>query len=100
MFAFIKHSGKQFQVAEGTIISVDKIEAEKGSEITISEIPLLVKDDNSVQVNPTAKVVCEVLAQYRGKKVLVFKQRPKKGYRRKKGHRQDYTRLLVKSIVA
>jgi large subunit ribosomal protein L21 len=98
MRAFIKHSGKQFQVTEGSIITVDKIDEQKGNTVTISEVPLIVNDDNSIKINPSVKVVCEVLAQYKGKKVLVLKQRPKKGYRRKKGHRQDYTRLLVKSI--
>jgi large subunit ribosomal protein L21 len=98
MFAFIKHSGKQFKVSEGSVITVDKMEAQKGTQITVQEVPLLVADDNSVTVNPKASVVLEVLAEFRTKKVLVLKQRPKKGYRRKKGHRQTMTRLIVKSI--
>ncbi len=98
MFAFIKHSGKQFKVSEGCTIFVDKISAEKGEVIDINEVTLIVQENSSIQVNPKAKVVCEVLDQKRSKKVLVLKQRPKKGYRRKKGHRQDYTKLLIKQI--
>ncbi|MFN5538704.1 MAG: 50S ribosomal protein L21 [Candidatus Melainabacteria bacterium] len=98
MFAYIKHSGKQFKVTEGLTIIVDKLEAEEGSQLTISDIPLAVKDDNSILVNPKGEVVLEVASQFKGKKVLILKQRPKKGYRRKQGHRQDYTKLIVKKI--
>ncbi|MDJ0626099.1 MAG: 50S ribosomal protein L21 [Candidatus Caenarcaniphilales bacterium] len=98
MFAYVKHSGKQFKVAEGAIITVDKIAVDAGSEVTISDIPLLVKDDNSVVSSPKGSVVCEVIKHGRSKKVLVLKQRPKKGYKRKKGHRQEFTQLKVQSI--
>ncbi len=98
MFAFIKHSGKQFKVTEGAIIAVDKMAAEKGSEIKVDTIALYVDKDNKVHVAPKGAVICEVLGETRGKKVLIFKQRPKKGYRRKKGHRQTYTKLLVKKL--
>lgn len=98
MFAYIKHSGKQFKVAEGSTILVDKLTAETGSELNISDIALAVKDDASVLVNPKGNVTFTVVSHSRAKKIVVFKQRPKKGYRRKKGHRQDYTKLTVKKI--
>ncbi len=98
MFAFIKHSGKQFKINEGSIITVDKLPQEKGAEISIEDICLVIGEDNSVSVSPKGKVICEIIAQTRSKKILIFKQRPKKGYRRKKGHRQDLTKLLVKKI--
>ena len=98
MFAYIKHSGKQFKVAEGAVILVDKIEAEVGTQLKVSDIALLVKDDSSVQVQPKGNVILEVVSHYKAKKILVLKQRPKKGYRRKKGHRQQFTKLTVKKI--
>jgi large subunit ribosomal protein L21 len=99
MFAFIKHSGKQYKVSEGSTILVDKLTAEKGAEFIIDSISLFVSKDNALSLNPKGNVTCQVLGEVRSKKVLVFKQRPKKGYRRKKGHRQTMTRLLVKSIA-
>lgn len=98
MFAFIKHSGKQFKISEGSIITVNKIPQEKGTEINLEEICCIIGQDNNISFSPKGKVICEVLCQTRTKKILVFKQRPKKGYRRKKSHRQDITKLLVKKI--
>ena len=98
MFAFIKHSGKQFKVTEGSIITVDKVAASEGEELAIENICLLIKDEGVLEVNPKGKVICKVLQHTRSKKVLVFKQRPKKGYRRKKSHRRQEVKLLVKKL--
>ncbi len=98
MFAFIKHSGKQFKVSEGDCIIVDKVDAEAGSQFEINDICLLVNDDNSIVVNPKTTIVAEVKEHFKGDKILVLKFRKKKCYRRKKGHRQPYTKLVIKKI--
>jgi large subunit ribosomal protein L21 len=98
MFAFIKHSGKQFKVAPGVVLTVDKIDLEPGKQLEISDVPLIVKDDESIVVNPKAKVICTVKEHFRAKKILIIKQRPKKGYRRKNGHRQNHTKIEIQSI--
>lgn len=99
MFAFIKQGGKQYKVSEGSTILVDKITVEKGAEFVIDNIALFVSKDNALSLNPKGSVTCEVLGEVRSKKVVIFKQRPKKGYRRKRGHRQTLTKLLVKKIA-
>jgi len=98
MYAYIKHSGKQFKVEEGAVITVDLTDAEPGSNIEITDIPLLVKDDGSVEINPKGKIECEVQEHFKDKKITVLKFRAKKCYRRKKGHRQQYTKLIIKKI--
>lgn len=98
MYAYIKHSGKQFRVEEGATITVDLVDAEPGASLSITDVPLLVKEDNSVDVNPKVTVECEVKEHFKAKKITVLKFRPKKCYRRKKGHKQQHTKLLVKKI--
>ena len=93
MKAIFVTGGKQYYVAEGDEIFVEKIDAEVGKEVEFDEV---------LAGTPTvkgAKVVCEVAKQGRQKKIVVFKYRPKKKYRLKKGHRQPYTKLIVKKIV-
>ncbi|MDX1918561.1 MAG: 50S ribosomal protein L21 [Candidatus Caenarcaniphilales bacterium] len=100
MFAYIKQGGKQYRVEEGAVITVDKLdETEKGTSIKIEEIVLAVKDDHNILTNPKGHIECEHLGTYRSKKILVLKHKNKIGYKRKKGHRQDYTKLLVKKIA-
>ncbi len=96
MYAVIKTGGKQYRVEPGTRIRVEKLDAETGSIVEFD--PLMVrKDDGTVEFHK-GKVVAEVLCHAKGKKVTVFKYKPKKNYKRWKGHRQPYTEILIKEI--
>ncbi|KIX84498.1 50S ribosomal protein L21 [Thermus filiformis] len=99
MFAIIKTGGKQYRVEPGMRLKVEKLPLEPGS--TLEFEPLLVGGEAVKVGAPTvagAKVVAEVLGHGKGKKVLVMKFKAKVQYRRKKGHRQPYTEILVKEI--
>lgn len=100
MYAVIETGGKQLKVEVGQEIFVEKLEANVDDKITFEEV-LLVSDKN-VQVGTPyvkgAKVECTVLKQGRSKKIIVFKYKPKKNYKKKQGHRQPYTKLLVEAI--
>jgi large subunit ribosomal protein L21 len=89
-------------VAVGNQLDVEKLPAEVGAEVEIAEV-LMVSDDNGVQVgSPTvagARVTATVVDHHRGEKIIVFKYKPKKRYRRKMGHRQDLTRLSITGIT-
>ncbi|HHJ63465.1 MAG TPA: 50S ribosomal protein L21 [Aquifex aeolicus] len=96
MYAVIKTGGKQFRVEPGMRLKVEKIEGEQGS--TVEFEPLMIrKEDGAVEFN-RGKVVAEILSHGRGKKVTVFKYKPKKNYKRWKGHRQPYTEILIREI--
>jgi len=102
MFAILKTGGKQYMVKPGDIIDVEKIDAEKGGTVQLTNI-LAVSDDSELNVgNPyvnNASVEAEVVDQIRGKKVVVFKRKPKKDYKRKYGHRQYFTKLKINEIT-
>lgn len=101
MFAVIKTGGKQYRVKEGDILSVEKIGAEKGRIIHFDRV-LLLEDGQQIQVGTPylekARVAAEVLEDYKDEKVIVFKKKRRKGYRRKKGHRQLLTRIRISGI--
>jgi large subunit ribosomal protein L21 len=100
MYAVIRTGGKQYRVSQGDSLRVEKLEGEVGA--TLSFQPLLVGEGESVQIGQPvvagASVKAEIVAHGRGKKVIVFKLRRRKNYRRKQGHRQAYTQLKVQSI--
>jgi large subunit ribosomal protein L21 len=103
MYAVIQTGGKQYRVAEGETLRVEKLVASPGDKLSF--IPLLFADDGgNVQVGrPNVsgiKVEAEVLEQGRGKKIIIFKYKRRKSYRRKQGHRQPFTALKVVSIKA
>lgn len=98
MKAVFVTGGKQYYVSEGEEIFVEKLEAEAGSDIEFTEV-LTVGDKVGAPVVAGAKVVCTVLKHGKAKKIRVFKYRPKKKYRNTQGHRQPYTKLVVKKIV-
>lgn len=102
MYAIVETGGKQYQVQAGQIVDVERLPAEVGQEVELDQV-LLVADDDEVQVGqPTvegAKVRATVLRQDRGRKMIVFKFKPKERYRRKAGHRQSFTRLRIDEIV-
>jgi len=102
MYAVIREGGKQFKVQEGDIIKVPKRSEEEGKKITIKDV-LLISDDESTKIgNPivkSAKVEAKVLKHGKDKKIIVFKYKRKKGYRRKLGHRQQFTRIEINKIL-
>jgi large subunit ribosomal protein L21 len=101
-YAVIRTGGKQYTVTAGQVVEVEKLDVEPGSEIELGDV-LMVSDEGTVTtgkpVVESARVVARVLAQDRDKKIVVFKYKPKKRYRRKTGHRQSITRLAIKEIT-
>lgn len=97
MKAVVETGGKQYYVAENDKIYVEKINAEVGSEVVLDKV-LLVGDKTGTPYVKGANVVCKVEKQGRNKKIKVFKFHQKNRYRRKQGHRQPYTCLVVKKI--
>mgnify|MGYP000888418512 CR=1 FL=1 len=100
-YVIVEQGGKQYRAAEGSTIEVDRLPNEVGESLTLSDVLLSVDDDTIVVGTPLIKgigVQAKVLEHYKGRKILVFKYRPKQRYRVKSGHRQQYTRLLIESI--
>jgi len=102
MYAVIRSGGKQYRVAPGQTIRLEKMVGEVGSKVDLGDV-LLVENDGNVQVGTpvvtNAKVEATVLEQDRAKKILVFKKKRKKQYRRTSGHRQDYTAVRIEKIT-
>ena len=101
-YAILKAGGKQFRVAEGDIIDVDKLDLEAGAETTFSDVLFHADGDKLTHGSPLvsgASVIGEVVEQYKAKKVIAFKYRRRKGYHRTVGHRQKLTRVRIKSIA-
>lgn len=102
MYAIIKNGGKQYKVVEGDTLQLEKINAEVGSLIKDNKV-LLVANGESLEVGTpevlNAEVVLKVVSHGKGEKVLVYKYKAKKNYRRKQGHRQPYTEVMVESIA-
>ncbi|HEB70164.1 MAG TPA: 50S ribosomal protein L21 [Desulfobulbus sp.] len=103
MYAIIRTGGKQYQVAAGDTVRVEKLKGEVGDTIEINDV-LLVADGDSVQVGQPlvdgAKVIVKIAEQGRANKILVFKKKKRKGYQVKNGHRQQYTALTIEEIAA
>ncbi|MBP3415940.1 MAG: 50S ribosomal protein L21 [Spirochaetaceae bacterium] len=102
MYALVEYKGKQYKAEKDALIRVDKIDAEKGTEIEIDTV-LLVSNEGSVSVGAPyvkgAKVKAVVEDSFRDKKVIVYKYKSKKDYHRTIGHRQQYTTIRVQEIV-
>jgi large subunit ribosomal protein L21 len=103
MYAIVVTGGKQYKVAEGDIIDVEKLEAEEGQTVSFEQV-LFLNNGEAAVTDPEAlaKVVVEgeVLKQYRDKKVIVFKFRRRKRYQRTRGHRQYLTKVRITKVVA
>ena len=97
MFAIVRTGGKQYRVAAGDKIIVEKIEGDAGSSISISDV-LLAGDGSTLQSVEGLTVSAEILAQGRGDKIIVFKKRRRHNYRRRNGHRQYHTVLKITAI--
>jgi large subunit ribosomal protein L21 len=101
-YAIVEDGGKQYRAAEGEYLEVDRFPSEVGEEIDLERVLLITDGENTVvgvPLVPGAKVQATVVSHVKGPKVVVFKYKPKKRYRVKTGHRQQYTRLRVDSIL-
>jgi large subunit ribosomal protein L21 len=101
MYAIIETGGKQYRAEEGKVIRVEKLPAEKGETVKFDRVLLINNDDKMKVGNPFLKkahVEGRVVGVGRGKKIIVFKYKAKKNYKRKQGHRQPYTDVLIASI--
>ena len=99
-YAIFKSGGKQYRVAEGDVIEVEKLDLEPGKDATFSEV-LFIGEGSSIKMGADlggASVVAEVLEQVKAPKVVAFKYRRRKGYHRTVGHRQKLTRVKIKSF--
>ena len=101
MYALIEACGKQYKVEEKDVVFFEKLDVEEGKKVTFDKV-ILVSDDGKVQVgNPYVKgvkVEGKVVSHGKGKKIIVFKMKPKKNERKKQGHRQPYTKVEITSI--
>jgi large subunit ribosomal protein L21 len=103
MYAVIETGGKQYRVAPGQIIELDTLEGEIGSTVEFARVLALSNESNELLLGESlgaAKVLAKITAHGRGQKVIVFKFKRKKQYKRTQGHRQNYTRVRVEEILA
>ena len=102
MYAIVEIAGKQFKVTKERYIYVPKMEQAVGASVSFDKV-LLVQDEKAIQVGtPTidsAKVIGKVMQHVKDDKVIVFKKKRRKGYKKKQGHRQGYTQVLVENIL-
>lgn len=103
MYAIIKTGGKQYRVAEGEVVRIEKLDQETGADVQFDQVLLVSKDDNVTVGKPTvagAKVVGEIVDQTRGKKVEIIKFKRRKHQMKRAGHRQYYTDVKITQIDA
>ena len=98
MFAIIRTGGKQYKVANGDTIAVEKLDGAQGDKIEIGDILMI--DQKLASALKGAKVMAEIVRQFRDEKVIIFKKRRRHNYRRKKGHRQYLTEIKITDITA
>lgn len=102
MYAIIESCGKQYKVSEGDVVFFEKLDAEEGKKVTFNEV-VLVSDDKKVEVGAPyvkgVKVEGKVIAHGKGKKIIVYKYKAKKNYRRTQGHRQPFTKVEITKIA-
>jgi large subunit ribosomal protein L21 len=103
VYAIIRDRGTQYRVEEGQVLEVALMDAEPGSQVELGEVLMIGGGDQSQVGAPLvagAKVLAQVLGDTKGDKIIVFKYKNKKRYRRRTGHRQQYTRISISEIVA
>lgn len=102
MYAVAKIAGEQVKLETGNIIKVPKLNKEVGENEIINEILLLSNDDNNIIIGqpniPNVSINTQILSHNKGEKVIVFKKKRKKNYKKKNGHREEYTELLIQDI--
>lgn len=102
MYAIFESGGRQYRAEEGHTFSVEKMPYEVGDQVEFDNVLLVAQEDGVAVGAPNvtgALVKATVVDQYRGKKILVWKYRPKKRYRRRQGHRQSYTKLRIDEVI-
>ena len=100
--AIIETGGKQYRVAEGDVLFIEKLNVEAGDAVTFDKVLAVIDEGTSVFGAPTiegATVSANVVKNGKGRKIRVYKMKPKKGYQRTQGHRQPYTKVQIESIV-
>ncbi|RAV04033.1 50S ribosomal protein L21 [Paenibacillus sp. YN15] len=103
MYAVIETGGKQYKVQQGDVLYIEKVDAAEGDVVKFDRVLLLSKEDGLVVGSPLvagASVSAKVEKHGKDKKIIVFKYKPKKNYRKKQGHRQPYTKITIESIQA
>lgn len=103
MNAIIVTGGKQYKVAEGDVVYIEKLDQEAGDTVKFDQVLAILDGDKATFGTPVvegAKVEANVVKNGKGKKVMIFKYNPKKGYRRRQGHRQPYTKVTIGKIEA
>ncbi len=101
MFAIVETGGKQYQVEEGRYLDVELLEGEENAKVVFDKVVMIVNGKKSKVGQPYvagASAEGTIMLHDKSKKVIVFKQRPKKGYRKKQGHRQGFTRVMISKI--
>eukprot|EP00746_Dinoflagellata_sp_MGD_P134023 gnl/MRDRNA2_/MRDRNA2_67828_c0_seq1.p1 gnl/MRDRNA2_/MRDRNA2_67828_c0~~gnl/MRDRNA2_/MRDRNA2_67828_c0_seq1.p1 ORF type:complete len:104 (-),score=11.95 gnl/MRDRNA2_/MRDRNA2_67828_c0_seq1:152-463(-) len=102
MYAIVDIAGKQFKVTQDQFVYAPLMEGEEGASVEFDKVLLLDNDDNVEVGAPTvkgAKVSGKIIGHVRGDKVIVFKKKRRKGYKKKNGHRQDFTKVLIENIA-
>ena len=101
MYAVIESCGKQYKVTEGDVVFFEKLDAEEGKKVTFDKV-VLVSDEGKIEIGTPyvkgVKVEGKVVSQGKGKKIIVYKYKAKKNYRRTQGHRQPYTKVEITTI--
>ena len=103
MFAVIKAQGKQYKVAQGDTLTVDRLKGEEGAKVALGEVLMLIDAGKTTVGTPLisgAKVTAEIVGHERGDKIKVFKKRRRKNFHRTRGHRQDLTTVKITAITA
>lgn len=103
MYAIIETGGKQYKVQEGDVVYIEKLQATEGDNVTFDRVLAVSKDGGLVIGSPLisgATVSAKVEKQGKGSKIIVFKYKPKKNIRKKQGHRQPYTKVVISKIEA
>ncbi len=101
MYAVVRTGGKQLRVSPGDVVKVEKLALTPGETVELSDVLLVSSEEKTAVGTPTvpnAKVICMSLGDGKEKKIIVYKYKRRKGYARKQGHRQMFTRLAVKEI--
>ena len=102
MYAIIETGGKQYKVSPGETLKIEKISLNKGEEVTFDKVLMINKEGRSIYGSPyvnDAKVTASIEKEGKAKKIIVFKQKPRKGHRKLRGHRQPFTVLKIEEII-
>lgn len=103
MYAIISYKGRQHRVEPGTVLTVDRVEGEPGDSIQLENSVLMTSGDDGVKTGSpiieNARIELQIMEHFRDRKLIVFKMKRRKSYRRKQGHRQEKSKVLIKDIM-